>query len=50
MLHQASVWVLMAAMAAALIVFFVMTKREAAKAADKPLIDPAFDFSKEMKI
>ncbi|MDH3494503.1 MAG: DUF4149 domain-containing protein [Acidobacteriota bacterium] len=50
MLHQASVWTLIIAMAAALIVFFLMTKKNADVAKDKPLIDPAFDFSKEMKI
>ena len=50
MLHQASVWVLATGMVVALIVFFLMTKKEAANTKEAPLIDPALDFSKEMKV
>ena len=48
MLHQSSVWVLVAGMIAALAVFFVMTRAGSEKPAEKPVVDPAFDFSKEM--
>lgn len=46
-LHQASVWVLVTGMVAALLVFFVMSKSGASKAA-KTKVDPDFDFSKEL--
>jgi hypothetical protein len=49
-LHQASVWVLMAGMAAALIAFFVMTKQGQAKEAVKPAGDTEFDFPLDLKI
>jgi hypothetical protein len=47
-LHEYSVWVLFAAMAAGLIAFFVIANRKFAKPADKSLGD--FDFQKEFKI
>ncbi len=46
-LHQASVWVLMTGMIAALLVFFVMSRGEASKS-EKARVDPDFDFSKEL--
>ncbi|MEZ5306186.1 MAG: DUF4149 domain-containing protein [Pyrinomonadaceae bacterium] len=46
-LHQASVWVLMAAMAAALIAYFFISKRESEKKVEK--VDPDFDFTKDLR-
>ena len=48
-LHQASVWVLMAGMAVALIAFFVMTKQGQAKEAIKPAGGTEFDFPLDLK-
>lgn len=48
-LHNYSEWVLMAAMAAALIAFFVMANRRAGTAASKGTTTDPFDFSKEFK-
>lgn len=45
-LHEYSVWVLMAAMAAALIAFFIISNRGSGTAASSTTSDP-FDFSKE---
>ena len=47
-LHEYSVWVLFAAMAAGLIAFFVIANRKFAKPADKSLGD--CDLQKECKI
>lgn len=49
-LHQASVWVLVAAMAAALLAFFIMTRQEASRKDKKSSGEPDFDFSNEFKI
>ncbi|MCC6329936.1 MAG: DUF4149 domain-containing protein [Acidobacteria bacterium] len=48
-LHNYSEWVLMAAMVAALIAFFVMANRRAVTAASKGTTTDPFDFSKEFK-
>lgn len=48
-LHEYSVWVLMAAMVAALIAFFVIANRRQ-RAAVKPAIDAPYNFDKEFKI
>lgn len=48
-LHNYSEWVLMAAMAAALIAFFIMANRRAGTAASKSTTNDPFDFSKEFK-
>lgn len=45
-LHEYSVWVLMAGMAAALIAFFIISNRKFGAADSKTTSDP-FDFSKE---
>ena len=49
-LHEWSVWALMAAMAAALIAFFIISNRRSSTKAVKP--DPAapYNFEKEFKI
>jgi len=50
-LHEYSVWVLMTAMAAALIAFFLISNRRSASAKnDAAKIDDPYDFSKEFKI
>jgi hypothetical protein len=50
-LHEYSVWVLMAAMAAALIAFFLISNRRAASAKKEAVkIDDPYDFSKEFKV
>jgi MFS family permease len=48
-LHEWSVWVLMAGMAAALIAFFIISNRKFGVAA-KPAVTDPYDFSKEFKI
>ena len=48
-LHEWSVWVLMAGMAAALIAFFIISNRKFGAAA-KPAVTDPYDFSKEFKI
>lgn len=48
-LHEASVWVLMAAMAAALIAFFIIANRKTA-AEPKPASTDPYNFEKEFKI
>jgi hypothetical protein len=48
-LHEYSVWILMAAMAAALIAFFVMANRRM-RAVNKPATDAPYNFEKEFKI
>jgi len=48
-LHNYSEWVLMAAMAAALIAFFIMANRRGGTAASKSTTTDPFDFSKEFK-
>ena len=48
-LHEWSVWVLMAGMVAALIVFFLIANRKFGAAAKSTTNDP-YDFSKEFKI
>lgn len=48
-LHEYSVWVLMAAMAAALIAFFLASNRRASGAAKSTPTDP-YNFEKEFKI
>ena len=48
-LHEWSVWVLMAGMAAALIAFFLIANRKTGAAAKTTTNDP-YDFSKEFKI
>lgn len=48
-LHEWSVWVLMAGMAAALIAFFIISNRKPAAAAKPTTVDP-YDFSKEFKV
>lgn len=48
-LHEASVWVLMAAMAAALIAFFIIANRRTA-AEPKPASTDPYNFEKEFKI
>lgn len=47
-LHDYSVWVLFAAMAAALIAFFIIANRKFTKPADKSIAE--FDFQKEFKL
>ena len=47
-LHQASVWVLVTAMIAALLAFFVMSRESKAK--EQPSAEPDFDFSNEFKV
>jgi len=48
-LHEASVWVLMAAMIAALIAFFIIANRKSG-AAPKPAANDPYNFEKEFKI
>ncbi len=48
-LHQASVWVLVVAMVAAFLVFFVMSRRDASGKPGKSSAEPDFDFSNEFK-
>ena len=49
-LHEWSVWVLMAGMAAALIAFFVIANRRSGSIAAKSDPNAPYDFSKEFKI
>lgn len=49
-LHEYSVWVLMAAMAAALIAFFIISNRKFGAVTAKPDPTAPYDFSKEFKI
>jgi hypothetical protein len=49
-LHEYSVWVLMAAMAAALIAFFVMANRGSGTAAKPAITNDPYNFEKEFKI
>lgn len=50
MLHEYSVWVLMAGMAAALIAFFIIANRKFSLPAAKAEKDNVYDFSKEFKV
>ncbi|MFT3744117.1 MAG: DUF4149 domain-containing protein [Pyrinomonadaceae bacterium] len=50
MLHEYSVWVLMAGMAAALIAFFIIANRKFSVAPAKAEKDNVYDFSKEFKV
>jgi hypothetical protein len=50
-IHEYSVWVLMAAMATALIAYFLISNRRAAPVKkDAVKIDDPYDFSKEFKV
>lgn len=48
-LHQWSVWILIAAMVAALLAFFVISRRESGSKTQKS-VEPDFDFSNEFKV
>ncbi len=48
-LHEYSVWVLMAGMAAALLAFFLIASRRSGTAVPKSTTSDPFDFSKEFK-